>query len=176
MLASAESLSSEQRKGFYAWFTKNLARRTTLSDTQARRETLWAMETLSQPRASIFGRYLHDNKVTGDHKLLKIFPTEVYEEISRKGAHHLEDTAKKHLTSSNSSAKASYCSKGVLPRVTLLLVGKFVTGDSKKYWLTSLGARVFNRWPWWSSRDDDREPRFDSEPSPPPRSGKRKPS
>ena len=176
MLASAESLSSEQRKGFYAWFTKNLARRTTLSDTRARRETLWIMETLSQPRMSILGRYLHDNKVTSDHKLLKILPTEVYEEIFRKGPHHLDETAQKHLASSNSRERASYCSKGVLTRIKLLLTGEFVTGDSKKYWLTSLGARVFNRWPWWSSRDDDREPRFDSEPSPPPRSGKRKPS
>lgn len=176
MLASAESLSGEQKKGFHVWFTMNLARRTTLSDTQARRETLWKMETLSQPRASIVGRYLHDNKVTGDYKLLKIFPAEVYEEISRKGAHHLDDTAQKHLASSNSRAKASYCSKGVLTRIKLLLTGEFVTGDSKKYWLTSRGARVFNRWPWWSSRGDDKEPCFDSEPSPPPPSGKRKPS
>jgi hypothetical protein len=165
MLASAESLEEKKR-----WFNNELDKQRSASETEGRRAMFWGMEKESlrtQPRASVFGRYLHDNNVTQNLKVLRIFPAEVYEEIHRRAPQHLDSVAKNHLKSANSGARASYCSKGVAFRVKLLLATAFVTKDGKKYWLTSLGATVFNRWPWWSSRDDEREPHLDAEPLPP---------
>jgi hypothetical protein len=95
----------------------------------------------------------------------------VYSDIHKKAPHHLTEAAKKHLkpptNKIESSAAASYFNKGIKPRIALLKKFGFVDQDEtniKKFWLTKPGTKLFKGWPWWTSRDDDREPRLDSEP------------
>lgn len=172
MLASAETVDHRR-----ALLLQQLTKRQSLGYIAGRRLTLWLAETFRTPRATILGRYLHDNNVTGDHNLLRVIPAEVYEEISRRGPHHLDDTAKKHLASADSSSRASYCSKGIASRAKFLCGQRLA--DSRgagRFWLTREGARVFTRWPWWGTKDEEDDPPLDSEPPPPspPRPGKPK--
>ena len=178
MLASAESL--DEKKTF---FRSELAKHKSWGAIEGRRSTFWSMESLAPPRASIVGRHLHDHAITENKKHVRVHGFEVYQEIHKQAPHHLSEAAKKHvkcaqapIAPSESKAAASYFIKDLKRRIDLLFRLKFLERDGNRFWLNTLGARVFNRWPWWTSRNDDEDPRLDSEPPDPPTTGKRKTS
>lgn len=174
MLASAGTVE-EMRALFRREFPKQKA----LGATEGRRAFFWIMENLSLPRASIVGRHLHDHEITENKKHVHVHGFEVYQDIHKKAPHLLSKAAEKHVKCAQaptnpkeSKAAASYFIKDLKRRVQLLVARRLLEKDGDRFWLNELGARVFNRWPWWSSRDDDDEPRLDSEPLPPSTSGK----
>jgi hypothetical protein len=178
MLASAESL--DEKKVF---FHKQLARQKLLGEIEARRASFWSMEPLTLPRASMCGRYLNDERINENRKHIHVHEQVVYGELFKRAPHHLSEAAKKHVkcaqaptAPSESRAAASYFIKDLKRRIDLLFRQKFLERDGNRFWLNTLGARVFNRWPWWTSRNDDEEPQRDSEPPDPPTTGKRKTS
>jgi hypothetical protein len=167
MLASA-GVTEEKRKGVLT-AVKDLMR---LAKTRAERLFFWRTETdggMNLPRPSIVGRHLHDEKMTENRKHLRVHPNQVFLEIHKNGSHHLSDTDKKHLrpelTRRESQAAASHFIKHFTRRVGLLKRLGYVDVEDKNVWLTKSGAKVFKAWPWWLSRDDEVEPRLDSEPS-----------
>ena len=178
MLVSAESL--DEKKTF---FRRELARQKSLGEIEGRRASFWSMEPLTLPRASICGRYLHDERINENRKHIHVHEQVVYGELFKLAPHHLSEAAKKHVkcaqaptAPSESKAAASYFIKDWKRRIDLLFKLKFLEREGDRFWLSGLGARVFNRWPWWTSRNDDEDPRLDSEPPDPPTTGKRKPS
>lgn len=178
MLVSAESL--DEKKTF---FRRELARQKSLGEIEGRRASFWSMEPLTLPRASICGRYLHDERINENRKHVQVDEQVLYGDISKHAPHHLSEAAKKHVKCAQapanpkeSKAAANYFIKDLKRRVELLFKSRFLQRDGDQFWLNALGARVFNRWPWWSSRDDDDEPRLDSEPLHPSNPGERKPS
>jgi len=178
MLASAESLDVKR-----AFFRREFAKQKFLGATQGGRAFFWIMEALALPRASIVGRHLHDHGVTENRKHVHVHGFEVYQDIHKKAPHHLSEPAKEHVGRANapasgkeSSAAASYFIKDLSRRIKLLAGQGLLEQEGDRFWLNTLGARVFNRWPWWTSRNDDEDPRLDSEPPDPPTTGERKTS
>jgi hypothetical protein len=166
MIASAESL--EQKRNLLA---RGLAKQKSLGEVEGRRATLWAMEELRTPRASIVGRHLHDHGITENRKHLNVHGFEVYQEIHKQAPEHFSEACKKHLKANEapasrkeSSRASSYIIKDFKRRIELLLRLGYLAPDGKRFWLSTLGAKVFNCWPWWSTRDGEENPRLDSEP------------
>jgi len=178
MLASAGTVE-EMR----TLFRRELPKQKALGATEGGRAFFWLMETLALPRASIVGRHLHDHGITENKKHVHVHGFEVYHDIHKRAQQHLSEAAKKHVKCSlapanlkESKAAASYFIKDLRRRIKLLADRGLLQQEGDQFWLNAVGARVFHRWPWWSSRDDDDEPRLDSEPLHPSNPGERKPS
>lgn len=177
MLAGAESIE-DQRKIFMEILAKK-----DLDHLEKERRLFWVSEQLHLPRASILARCLHQLGYAGSKEGKPLKYDEVYSRIQTDAPHHLGEAATKHLKpdtvseptkeseppgerrpkrDKTSARAASYFLKDLARRITLLIDQRYFAKEGSR--LTNAGERVFNRWPWWSSRDDEAEPRLDSEP------------